>query len=183
MPERAVDVSNQGWRQQEYLHLGIGDLNQALAKIDLKLLAGRRLKAHCRSRLRCQRPPIGRHRPLDRAQANEKALLGDQLLANDIRVATMAIKPLPEPALLPIKNLPARRLLVGPSGAGLDVALDRLRRSQACAQATRTKTQLLQPEQGRYPPALASPPSAVLPTASGDDGEMKRIDPPGDSRN
>jgi hypothetical protein len=36
MPERAVDVSNQGWRQQEYLHLGIGDLNQALAKIEAR---------------------------------------------------------------------------------------------------------------------------------------------------
>jgi hypothetical protein len=99
MPERAVDVSNQGWRQQEYLHLGIGDLNQARAKIDLKLLAGRRLKPLCGSRLPCQRAPIWCHRPLDRAQADEEALLGDQLLANDVPVAAMALKPLPQPVL------------------------------------------------------------------------------------
>src|ERR1700730_14508228 len=96
MPERAVDVSNQGWRQQEFLHLGIGDLNEALAKTDLKLLAGRRLKPLCGSRLPCQRAPIWCHRPLDRAQADEEALLGDQLLANDVPVAAMALKPLPQ---------------------------------------------------------------------------------------
>ena len=134
---------------------GVGSWRSSLTRgvfdVDLKLLAGRRLKPRRGSRLRCQRAPIWCHRPL----ADEKALLGDQLLANDIRVATMALKPLPQPALLPIKNLPARRLLVGPPAASLDVALDRVATDPKRARnATRTKTQLLQPEQGRYRPRL-----------------------------
>src|SRR3984893_7655799 len=145
MPERAVDVSNQGWRQQEYLHLGIRDLNQALPKIDLKLLARRHLKPHCGSRLPCQRAPIWCHRPLDRAQADEKALLGDQTPGERRPRCRDGAQTSPAASsLLPIKSVSVRRLLLGPPGAGLDVALDRLRRSQACAQATRTKTQLVQ---------------------------------------
>jgi hypothetical protein len=80
-------------------HLGIGDLNQALAKIDLKLLAGavsnRIVARACPANAR----RYGATARLDPAQADEKALLGDQLLANDVPVAAMALKPLPQPAL------------------------------------------------------------------------------------
>src|ERR1700738_3276862 len=115
MPDCAVDVSNQGWRQQEYLHLGIGDLNQALAKIDLKLLARRHLKPHCGSRLPCQRAPIWCHRPLDRAQADEKALLGDQTPGERRPRCRDGAQTSPAAtSLLPITSVSARRLLLGP---------------------------------------------------------------------
>ena len=161
MPERAVDVSNQGWRQQEYLHLGIGDLNQALAKIDLSCLPGT-----VSNRIVARACPANARRYGATARSIVRRLTKRPLLAiNSWR--TMSPLPRwrsnlsPASSLLPVKSVSARRLLlVGPPGVGLDVALDRLRRSQACAQATRTKTQLLQPEQGRYPPgsSIALPP-------------------------
>jgi hypothetical protein len=76
-------------------HLAAGDLDQALAKIDLQLFARRRLKPHRRPRFRRELSPIGLHRPLDRAQADDGALFGGKLLADHIGVAAMTAKSLP----------------------------------------------------------------------------------------
>jgi hypothetical protein len=48
----------------------VADCHPALAKVDLQLPPWRRLEAHRRQRLRRQFAPQVRHRPLDRAQAD-----------------------------------------------------------------------------------------------------------------
>jgi len=68
-------------------------------KIDLQLLAGRRLKANRRPCFGLQFAPQRRDRPLDRAQAQLEPLLGKQLLAHDIGVLGVPAKPLGHPIL------------------------------------------------------------------------------------
>jgi hypothetical protein len=67
----------------------------------LQLLARRRLEPHGRQRLRLQRLPIGLNRPLQGAPADRQALLGSQVLVNDIRIAAVPDEPLAQPNLVP----------------------------------------------------------------------------------
>jgi hypothetical protein len=129
--------------KQEHLDLAAGDLDQALTKVDLKLLARRGLKPHRRSRLRRQLSPIRRNRTLDGAKTDDNTLLGKQLLANDVGVPAMAFKSLPQPRFLPVEQLTACRLLVSYSTARLDVTLDRVATDSECScNPARTKAQL-----------------------------------------
>ena len=54
-----------------------------------------RLEPHGCPCLRGKLPPIPLHRPFDRPQADEDALLDSKLLANHIGVAAMTAKPFP----------------------------------------------------------------------------------------
>jgi hypothetical protein len=96
-------------------NLAPADLDQALAKIDLQLLAGRRLKPHRRPRLRGKLLGI-LHRPLNRAQADE-----DALLASSWRMTSMAAQPFPQPRLQAIERPLAPRLPIRRPAAGRDV--------------------------------------------------------------
>jgi hypothetical protein len=102
----------EGGNKQVDAQLRPADLDQAFAKIDLHLLAGRRLEPHRRSRLRLELLPIRLHRPLDRAQADGDGFLDGQFLAEHIGIAAMTAQPLPQPSLQTVKRLLALRLLV-----------------------------------------------------------------------
>src|SRR6516165_1633624 len=96
MPARITERGN----EQIRAHFAADDLDQALTKIDLHLLARRCLKPHRRPRLRRKLLAIPLHRPLNRAQADGDALLGSQLLADHVGVAAMTAQALPQPGLL-----------------------------------------------------------------------------------
>jgi hypothetical protein len=108
MPARIAERGN----EQIRANLAPADLDQALAKIDLELLARRRLKPHRCPRLRRKLLPIRLHRPLHRAQADDDSLLGGQLLADHVGIAAMTAQALPQPGLLPVERLLALRLPV-----------------------------------------------------------------------
>src|SRR5262249_45621578 len=78
---------------------------RSLAKIDLQLLTGRRLEPHGCPCLRGKLPPIPLHRPFDRAQADDNALLGGQLLADHVGIAAMPAQALSQPLLVTIERL------------------------------------------------------------------------------
>src|SRR5271166_6012080 len=152
--------------KQERLDLAAGDLDQALAKVDLELLARRRLKARRRPRLRRELPTIRLNRSLDRAQADDDALLGSQLLADHVRIAAMAGKALLKPAFLSAELLASRRLAVRPPAARLQVALHRVPADPKFPRnPPRAPAQLLQPQHRRnlirlqhpFPPRFNEP--------------------------
>src|SRR5262249_39252665 len=117
MPARIAEGGNEQIRP----NFTAADLDQAFAKIDLHLLAGRRLKPHRRPRLRRKLLPIRLHRSLNRAQADDDALLGSQFLADHVGIAAMATQALPQPGLLAIERLLAPRLPIRRPPAGRDV--------------------------------------------------------------
>jgi hypothetical protein len=47
--------------------------------------------------------PVALHRPLDRAQADGDAVLALEILANDIGIASVPVKALPQPGLQPVE--------------------------------------------------------------------------------
>jgi hypothetical protein len=66
----------EGRHEQVDPHRLVADRHPALAEVDLQLPPRRRLEAHRRQRLRRELAPQVRHRPLDRAQADDKPQLG-----------------------------------------------------------------------------------------------------------
>jgi hypothetical protein len=66
----------EGRHEQVDPHLLVADRHPALAEVDLQLPPRRRLEAHRRQRLRRELAPQVRHRPLDRAQADDNPQLG-----------------------------------------------------------------------------------------------------------
>jgi hypothetical protein len=88
-----------GPSEQIRVYFHPADLDQAFAKVDLHLLAGRRFEPHRRPCLRVQLLPIRLHRPLDRAKADEDSLFRRQLLADHVGIAAMAAQPFPQPRL------------------------------------------------------------------------------------
>ena len=91
--------------EEERLDLDAADLDQALAEIDLKLPARRRLEPDAGQRLRLQGLPQGLNRPLQRPQAHAQRLLRQEILANDAGVAAMPKKALAQPNLVSIERL------------------------------------------------------------------------------
>ena len=83
--------------EEEDFDRNTADLDPAFAEVDLQLGARMGLKPQRRTRrgsqLRAQRGRRTFHRP----QADNEALLGRQLLANNIGIAGMATKPFGEP--------------------------------------------------------------------------------------
>ena len=155
-----------GRDKQEYLHLAAGDLNQALAKIDLKLLAGRRLKPHRGAGLCQELLAIAGHRPLHGAQRNDDALLRRQLLADHVGIAAMPAQALSQPLLVTIQHLFALRLSVRRPTAGRDVLLGRVAADpEFSGNPFGAPPQLVEPEdrrnlfrlQHRLPPRIIEP--------------------------
>jgi hypothetical protein len=101
MPERR--------HEHESFDLRTADLDQALAEVDLQLSARRRLKPRRRQRLGLQRLTIRLHRALQRPPAHRHTLVGQQVLAHDIRIAAMPNEPLAQPTLKAIKQFGALR--------------------------------------------------------------------------
>src|SRR5262249_11536827 len=122
MPARITERGN----EQIRAHFAAADLDQALTKIDLHLLARRCLKPHRRPRLRRKFLAIPLHRPLNRAQADGDALLGSQLLADHVGVAAMTAQGPPQPALLAAEPFLAPRLSIRRPAARRDVVLRRV---------------------------------------------------------
>ena len=85
--------------KQVDLHVLVADHCSALAKVDLQLLTGRRLKADRCSRFRFQFAPQMTHLALDRPQRQTDPLLAFKLLANHIGVAGMPAETLCHPLL------------------------------------------------------------------------------------
>jgi hypothetical protein len=109
----------EGGDEQEDPDRLAGDLDPPLAEVDLELPARRGLEAHRGARLRRQLAAQGRHRPLDRAQADADPVLGQQLLPDHVRVAPVPPEPLREPDLQPVQRLgPARRPVGRPATLG-----------------------------------------------------------------
>jgi hypothetical protein len=79
----------EGGNKQVGAQLRPADLDQALAKIDLHLLARRRLEPHGCSRLCFQLLPVRLHRPLDRAKADGDFFLDCELLAQHVGIPAM----------------------------------------------------------------------------------------------
>ena len=88
-----------GGNKQVDLYGVAADRYPALAKINLQLLARRRLKTQRRPGLRFKLASQRGDRALDCPQAQRDALLGNQLLTHDIGIASMAAKPLGYPIL------------------------------------------------------------------------------------
>jgi len=137
--------------QQQRLDLDAGDVDQALANIDLRLLAGRRLKSCRRPSLRRKGSPIRLNRPLDRAQADDDAFLAGELLAHHIGVAAVALKAFLEPAAMIVEQLAPSRLPIAAPAARLDGALDRVAADPKLPRdPPRAPSKLLHPEHGRH---------------------------------
>ncbi len=83
------------------------DLDAPLPEVDLQLLARTGLEPHRRPRLGAKLPTQMRHRTLDRAQAHLGALLGCELLADNVGIARVAAKPLLDPPLEAVQPLHA----------------------------------------------------------------------------
>lgn len=81
-----------------------GDPDPGFAEVDLQLAARRRLVPNRRPRLRSQFAPPADHSPLDVPEADDDAMLGCKLLADDIRVSVMAKKPVAQPGIQPIER-------------------------------------------------------------------------------
>src|SRR5262249_55421289 len=92
-----------------YLHILIADCHPPLAKIDLQLLAWRRLKANRCPRFRLQFAPQVTHLPLDRPQRQPDPLLLLELLANHITVAAAAPEPPRHPSVPRAPSPPSPR--------------------------------------------------------------------------
>lgn len=108
---KPVRTAEPGDKQIDFDSVAV-DQHPALAEIDLQLLAGRRLKANRRPRLRLRPASQRCHLTLDRPQAQFDTLLGQQRLAHNIGIAGMATKPLGQPILTgddPSRLLPACR--------------------------------------------------------------------------
>jgi hypothetical protein len=90
-------------------HRCAADHYTRLAKIDLRLLARRRLEPHRRTRLGAQRLPQRCHRPLDGAQVDHNPVFACQVLAHHIRIGAMSVNPFREPRLQPVKPAAAAR--------------------------------------------------------------------------
>jgi hypothetical protein len=87
--------------EQINLHIVVADHRPTLAKVDLQLLAGRRLEADRRARLCLQFASQVTHLALDRPQAQPDPLVPLELLANHIGVAGMPAETLRNPILKP----------------------------------------------------------------------------------
>jgi hypothetical protein len=112
--------------EQENPHRLLADPHPAFAEVDLQLPPRRRLEAHRRQRLRRELAPQVRHRPLDRAQADDNPQLGRQLLAHHVGIAAVAAQPLGQPRPVPGQRPgPLGRAIRRPPTRG-EVALHRL---------------------------------------------------------
>jgi len=151
------------------------DLDQALAKVDLHLLAWRRLKAHRCSRFRLQLLPVRLHCPLHRPKAGDDSLLGRQLLADYVGIAAMATQPLPQPPLQPVEHLFARRLPIRRPAARRDVILHCVAANpKFSGNPFGAPPQLVQRGHDRLPPADVSRLAAVHPEACARSTECDR---------
>ena len=136
--------------EQVGANLAAADLDQTFAKIDLQLLAGRRLEPHRRARLRRKLLAIALYRPLDRAQADDDAFLGCQLLADHVGIAVVLPQTLLQPGLLAIERLFALRLSIGRPAPGRDVVLHRVAADpELSGNPFATPPQLVEPEYRR----------------------------------
>ena len=74
------------------------------AEVDLHLPAGRRLEPHRGTGLGGKLTPEMRDRPLNGAEADADAALGQELLPHHVGVASMTPEALGEPALQPVEG-------------------------------------------------------------------------------
>src|SRR5579883_680053 len=100
----------EGRHEQIHLRTLIADRDAHLAEVDLQLLAGRSLKTHRRLGDRRELAPVARHRSFHGAQAHLDPVLAPELLAHDIRIASVLQKSITEPALKS-HQLPSPRAL------------------------------------------------------------------------
>jgi hypothetical protein len=95
--------------KQMYPHRVAADRYSRLAKVDLQLLARRRLKPQTGPRLGPQCLAQRRHGALHRAQRHDKAVLAQQILPHHIAIAAMLPKALGQPLPEPVKPRLANR--------------------------------------------------------------------------
>jgi hypothetical protein len=114
LPQRGADMQParvaQGGHKQMHPHPLAANPHPRLAKVDLHLLARRRLKPDCRPHLRLQLPAPALHPQLDRAQPDDDPMLARQLLPDHVGIATMPEEALPQPLVQAVERRPAHGL-------------------------------------------------------------------------
>jgi hypothetical protein len=136
--------------KQVHLYVLAADRHPALAKIDLQLLAGRRLKADRRARFRLQFATQVRYRPFDSPQGQADPFLALEFLANHIGIARMAAETLGYPILKPSQgSWPAAAAMRQPA-AGRQIPTHRhMTAPQLARDPPDTPPQRLQPQHRR----------------------------------
>ena len=108
-PDKRPSRVAQGRHKQVHPHPLAADRHRDPAKVDLQLLARRRLKPQARPRLGLQRLAQRHCRALHRPQRHRQPVLAQQVLAHHIAVAAMPTKTLRQPLLEPVETPLAAR--------------------------------------------------------------------------
>jgi hypothetical protein len=118
-----------------------------VAKVDLHLMAPRRLKPHRRTHLRFQFPAPPLYPQLHRAQPNDDSLFACQLLADHVRIAAMAEEALPQPLVQPIERRPSHGLAISNRPALAQIPPHRVARApELLRQPLGSPAKLMQPQ-------------------------------------
>jgi hypothetical protein len=125
-PDKHPPRVAQGRHEQLHAHRGTADRHRDRPKVDLQLLAGRRLKTHAGPRLGPQRLAQRRDRTLHCAQRHRDRVLTHKVLAHHIAVAAVLPEALPQPFIEPIETSPAARLANRHPATHRKIALDRI---------------------------------------------------------